>query len=67
MGALKKYKDHYPTEAKKVAEVQDTKKSSQKDKQVIDAYLNKINDLLESPEKQKKAALIISQLINSKK
>ncbi len=61
MGALKKYKKNFPLEDQ-------TKKSSQNaDKKAIDAYIKKIEDLMNDPEKQKKAALIISQLINSKK
>lgn len=62
MGAVKKFKDNYPKE-NKAAEKQD----SIKDKQMIEAYLKRIEELMKDPEKQKKAAQIISQLINSKK
>lgn len=62
MGAQQKFKNDYPSETQEVAEVQDVKEQ----KKHIDAYLKRINELLDDPEKQKKAALIINQLINSK-
>ncbi|MAX67941.1 MAG: hypothetical protein QF441_16930 [Bacteriovoracaceae bacterium] len=60
MGAKKKYKNFYPQEKGK-------NPSSQQDKQMIDVYQKKISELLKDPAKQKKAAEILSQLINQKK
>lgn len=54
MGAKRKFKDDYPEDSKK-------------EKAEIKAYLDKISKLLEDPENQKKAAEILSQLINNKK
>ncbi len=58
MGAAKKFKDDYPQEKKK--------QNPLEDKRMVEAYLKKISELLEEPEKQKKAAQIISNLINNK-
>lgn len=56
MGALKRFEDFF----------KDTEKDST-DKKQITAYQNKISDLLESdPEMQKKAADILSSMINKK-
>ena len=54
MSAAKKF-HHYKTE------------EASKDKQIIDQYVKKIEMALrEDPDLQKKAALIIEQMINSK-
>jgi hypothetical protein len=61
MSAARKYRNIYSKQS------DDKKSSEQKDKQEIEAYIGKIGDLLEKdPEAQKKAALIISRMINSK-
>ncbi len=58
MGTAKKFKDNYP---------QDKKDSDKVDnaalRKEIDAYIDKIQDLLKEPEKQKKAAQIIANLL----
>lgn len=60
MGAAKKFKHHYPKESKDA--------QNQRNKAEIQAYKEKIEDLLRNdPKLQKKAADIISTLINSKK
>jgi CRISPR/Cas system-associated exonuclease Cas4 (RecB family) len=61
MGAVKRFKDDYPTESENKP-VQ----NNLEDKRMIEAYLKKIDELLNDPEKQKKAAQIISNLINNK-
>lgn len=53
MGAKQKFKDHYPNEDQ-----------NKRDKEEIKAYLEKISTMLQDPKNQKKAAQIISQLIN---
>lgn len=53
MGAKQKFKDHYPSEDQ-----------NKRDKEEIKAYLEKISTMLQDPKNQKKAAQIISQLIN---
>lgn len=59
MGALKKYQDFFKDK--------DTQNETS-DKQQITAYQEKISDLLESdPKMQKKAAEILSSMINQKK
>lgn len=56
MGAAKKYRGHYPVEGANASE----------DKALIEQYVNKIEDLLKKdPSAQKKAAAIVSALINS--
>ncbi len=61
MSAARKYLNIYSKQS-------DEKQSKdKKDKQEIEAYIGKIGKLLEKdPEAQKKAALIISKMINSK-
>jgi|SaaInlStandDraft_5_1057022.scaffolds.fasta_scaffold40965_2 hypothetical protein len=59
MGAHKKFKQRYLAE--------EQQPSDKEDKKLIHAYLEKIAKLLEDQNKQKKAAQIISQMINSKK
>lgn len=62
MSAARNYKNFY---AKKSDDKD--KGVADKDKKHVQAYIDKIGDLLESdPEAQKKAAMIISQMINSK-
>ncbi|MBC74669.1 MAG: hypothetical protein CME64_01515 [Halobacteriovoraceae bacterium] len=62
MSAAKKFRDNYPKEKSK----DDTQ--NQRDKAAILAYKDKIEDLLcKDPKMQKKAADIISKLINSNK
>ncbi len=56
MGAAKKFKDNYPREAQ-----------NQEDKRQIQAYIEQIKKLLESPENQKKAAHILERMINKDK
>lgn len=56
MGAQRKFKGTYPKETQ-----------NQEDKRQIQAYLEKIQKLLKTPENQKKAAEILSRLINQKK
>ena len=57
MGALKKYSDFF----------KDSKKEEASDKEIINAYQKKISDLLSAdPELQKKAAHILSSMINKK-
>ncbi len=71
MGAAKKFK-HYPVEGKKqpqskgkTADHSNSKSSNEKDKQEIEQYVDKIGKLLESdPKLQKKAALILANMIN---
>lgn len=62
MGALKRFKDDYPSEKETTPS-----HNNLEDKRLIEAYLKRIDELLKDPEKQKKAALIISNLINNKK
>lgn len=57
MGAAKKFKDNYPQE-------KDRTTSNLEDKKMIEAYQQKIVKMLEDPEMQKKAALILQELIN---
>lgn len=65
MGTAKKYKNHYPSDKDNE---QQREENTLDDKRQIEAYLQKISQLLkDDPEMQKKAALIISQLINSSK
>jgi hypothetical protein len=63
MGALKKFKDNYPKEKEK----KPIKTDNSKDKQEIAIYISKIQEKLKNPTAQKKAADILSQLINKKK
>ena len=59
MGAQKKFKHHYPKEQK-------TEDNHEK-KRLIEAYIKKIQKLMqEDPEMQKKAALILEKMINKK-
>jgi hypothetical protein len=68
MSAAKKFKDYYPTEKELAVEEITQKTQNIEDKRQIEAHLKNISKLLEDdPEMQKKAALIISQLINSSK
>ncbi len=67
MSAQKKFKNNYPLESKKPAAKKPGEVSNIEDKKLIKAYLEKIGKLLEDPEKQKKAADILTQLINNKK
>ena len=65
MGTAKKFKDDYPSERE---EHKHNPTQNLEDKRLIEAYLKKISQLLEDdPTMQKKAAQIISQLINSSK
>jgi len=61
MGAKKKYKNHYPLDngPQKTS-------SSNEDKLHIEAYIKRIEEMLKDPKNQKKAAEILSQLINKK-
>ncbi len=53
--------------ARKLSELFLKKDYSQKQKQDVEAYLKKINSILrENPEKQKKAAQILTDMIHSK-
>ncbi len=63
MSAQKKFKDNYPLEK----EAAKKKSSNLEDKRMVEAYIKKISKMLEEPTNQKKAAEIISQLINQKK
>jgi len=64
MGAKKKFQDDYPLESTSKR----PKTNLLDDKRMIKAYVNRISKMLEDdPEMEKKAALIISQLINGKK
>ena len=57
MGALKKFEDIF----------KESTEDNSSDKKQIEAYQKKIGDLLEAePELQKKAAQILSELINQK-
>ncbi len=62
MSGAKRFKDDYPAEKL-------TKKPEQSnpiaDKHEIEAYLKRISELMNDPQKQKKAALIIEQMINN--
>jgi hypothetical protein len=60
MGAIKRFKDDYPKESGKPVQ------NNLEDKRQIEAYLKRIDELLKDPDKQKKAAQIISNLINNK-
>lgn len=60
MGAAKKFEDLYAKDEKS------SHKDQMNDKKMIEAYISRINELLESPDKQKKAAQIISNIINKK-
>lgn len=64
MGAQKKFKNNYPSEEK----VQEkTSSDNLADKRLIEAYIKKIQKLMqEDPEMQKKAALILEQMIKNK-
>lgn len=64
MGALKKFKDNYPKEKEKKPT---NKTDHSKDKQEIAIYISKIQEKLKDPTAQKKAADILSQLINKTK
>jgi hypothetical protein len=65
MGAKKKFKDDYPSDKE---EPKANPEQNLEDKRLIEAYQKKISELLQDdPNMQKKAALIISQLINSSK
>ena len=65
MSTAKKFKDDYPSEKE---EPKHNPTQNLEDKRLIEAYLKKISQLLEDdPTMQKKAAQIISQLINSSK
>lgn len=63
MGAQKKFQNNYPLEDNKRTQGKETIE----DKKLIQAYIKKIGDLLKDPKSQKKAAEILSQMINSKK
>ena len=67
MATAKKFKHYYPKEGKKSESISDSRSQNIKDKELIKIYQDKIQDLLKEPQKQKKAALIIEQLINSGK
>lgn len=60
MGHAKKFQNNYPKES--VTKKQDIESQ----KKEIKIYISKINELLKDSDGQKKAAEIISQLINSK-
>jgi len=65
MGTAKKFKDDYPLEKE---EQKSNLTQNLEDKRLIEAYQKKIAKLLQDdPSMQKKAAQIISQLINSSK
>ena len=57
MANQRKFKDFYPAE----------EKSNEEMKKEIQTCIVRINKLLEEPEKQKKAAEILSHLINNSK
>lgn len=66
MGSAKKFHNNYPAEQE--SNQQSNELQNLEDKRLIEAYLKKIARLLEDePAAQKKAAQIISQLINSSK
>lgn len=66
MGSAKKFQNNYPAE--KETSQHSNELQNLEDKRLIEAYQKKIAKLLEDdPSAQKKAALIISQLINSSK
>ena len=61
MGAAKKYKHIYTQGAPKKDE-----SSNHDDKKMIEAYIKKIEQMLQDPKMQKKASLILENLINKK-
>jgi hypothetical protein len=65
MAALKKFRDNYPKDDSSPKKKQG-RVDRESQKRDILAYTAKINELLKDPQAQKKAAEILSQLINSK-
>ncbi|MBD65338.1 MAG: hypothetical protein CME62_09025 [Halobacteriovoraceae bacterium] len=64
MGAQKKFQNHYPVENK---QTESEAENTLQDKREIEAYLKKISGLLErDPELQKKAALLISEMMKKR-
>jgi hypothetical protein len=62
MGAQKKFKNDYPAESETQ---QSSPQDNLEDKRLIEAYIKKIQKLMqEDPEMQKKAALILEKMIN---
>lgn len=64
----KKFKDNYPTDKKNTVRSESKQQNTLQDKRSIEAYLKKISELLQNdPNMQKKAALILENMINQKK
>lgn len=59
MGAQKKFKNMYPKEQSKP----DASVDNIKNKQEIEAYIKKIEQMMQDPKMQKKAALILEKMI----
>lgn len=65
MSSARKFTDNYPKESDK-QESSPSKEDIVLQKKEIEVYIRKIGEILKESEGQKKAAEILSQLINSK-
>ncbi len=68
MSSAKKFKDYYPNEkTESLVKKNDSTGNLVEEKKMVKLYQEQIKKLLEDTKNQKKAALIIEQLINSSK